>query len=51
MLSAHVEQLAISVNFTVSFISYTYNTCGNMEKGEAILKREQFAGKVIIQTE
>jgi hypothetical protein len=51
MWSAHVEQFDISVNFTVSFISYTDNTCGTMEKGEAILKRKQFAGKVLIQTE
>jgi hypothetical protein len=48
MWSAHVEQLDISVNFTVSFVSYTDNTCGTMEKGEAILKREQFSGKVLI---
>ena len=29
----------------------TDNTCGTMDKGEALLLREKFAGKVVIQTE
>jgi len=31
--------------------SVTDNTCGTMDKGEALLLREKFAGKVAIQTE
>jgi len=33
------------------FCLYLDNSCGTLDKNEVILKREQFAGKVLIQTE
>lgn len=40
----------VNFNFDKDF-TITDNTCTEMSKGEAVLKREQFAGKVALQTE
>jgi len=51
-LIPRLREAAKKVNFDYDkdFVA-TDNTCKEMEKGQAILLREQFAGKVVLQTE
>jgi violaxanthin de-epoxidase len=51
-LIPRLREAAKKVNFDFDKdFKLTDNTCSAMEDGEAILKREQFAGKIALQTE